>query len=138
MNKYMSASWKERRVKQREEAERERKYYSNIALLETNPRLFFIVDGEKEVVQIHFDHTTYLTCDAKLSDLWKKNLFGEEDKYVLNLGRIPPREIKSYIVNGTRVKGGILKFYYRQEGGKRNNRTKKNFHKKRRGSLRKK
>ena len=138
MNKYMSASWKERREKQREEAERNRKHHINIEFLKTNPRLFFIVDGETAVVQIHFDDTTYLTCDEKLSELWKKNLFGEEGKYVLNLGRIPPREIKSYIVNETPVKGGILKFYFEQEGGKRNNRTKKKFHKKRRGSLRKK
>jgi hypothetical protein len=138
MNKYMSASWKERREKQRKEAEKNRKYDSNIAFLKTNPTLFFIVDGETSVVQIHFDDTTYLTCDEKLSDLWKKNLFREEGKYVLNLGRISPREIKSYIDNGTHVKGGILNFYFEQEGGKRNNRTKKKFHKKRRGSLRKK
>lgn len=134
MNKYMSASWEKRREKQREEAERNRKHHINIEFLKTNPTLFFIVDGETSVVQIHFDDTTYLTCDEKLSDLWKN----KGGKYVLNLGRISPAEIKSYIDNGRPVKGGILKFYFEQEGGKRNNRTKKKFHKKRRGSLCKK
>ena len=140
MNKYMSASWKERREKQRQEAERERRHNSIIKSLKNNANLIFNLNGKEFKVTIYFEDATYLSCDEckkKPNDLWDRN----EGKYVLYLGGMSPREIKSYIDNQTPIKGGTLNYLDEstsQEGGKRNNRTKKKIHKKHRGSLRKK
>lgn len=139
MNKYMSTSWKERRNMQRKEAERERTHHAIINYLENNAKLIFNLNENKYKVTLYFGDDTYLSCDKcdeKPDTMWKKN----EGKYVLHLGRMSPREIKSYIDNQTLIKGGTLNYLdvsTLQEGGKRNNRTKKKNHKKRRGSLRK-